>query len=172
MNGCEEPAGNFFSLESESEERTARIGESLGGALRGGDVVFAEGPLGAGKTCLIRGICLGLGFRGKVRSPSFAVVNKYAGRRAIYHVDLYRISEASPELEDLSRQEYFSDEAVTLVEWGGKLTAWGVTPSARVTIVPGDGDTRRIEVTVEAPGLAARVKRRGLFRSAPSEGGS
>ena len=158
MNGAGEPAERTFSVASGSEEDTVRFGRSLGAVLRGGDVVFAEGPLGAGKTCLIRGVCTGLGFRGRVRSPSFAVVCRYAGRHVVYHVDLYRIPVTSPELEDLSRQEYFSEDAVTLVEWGEKLRPWGVTPSARVVIGVGDGDSRHIELTVEAPDLAARLR--------------
>jgi tRNA threonylcarbamoyladenosine biosynthesis protein TsaE len=147
-----------LSLTSGSDEETLRLGESLGAALRGGDVLFAQGPLGAGKTCLIRGICAGLGFRGRVRSPSFAVACRYECRLTVYHVDLYRIPEDSPELEDLSRQEYFSDDVVTLIEWGEKLRPWGVEPSLVVNIEPGDGDKRHMQVTVYDSALAARVK--------------
>jgi tRNA threonylcarbamoyladenosine biosynthesis protein TsaE len=160
LNGAGEHADTTFFFVKNSDEETVRLGEALGAVLRGGDVIFAEGHLGAGKTCLIRGICAGLGFGGKVRSPSFAVVNKYVGRRTVYHMDLYRIPESSPELEDLSRQEYFSDDAVTLIEWGEKLRGWGVTPSARVNITPGDGDVRHIEMTVYDPDLAARLEGR------------
>jgi len=145
-----------LSFDSASEEDTVGLGEALGARLRPGDVVFAEGPLGAGKTCFIRGVCAGLGFRGKVRSPSFAIVNRYEGRVPIYHVDLYRIPDDSPELEDLSREECFSEDAVTLVEWGGKLRAWGVEPSAVVTVeLAGDG--RRRIVVEAAAGAADRI---------------
>jgi tRNA threonylcarbamoyladenosine biosynthesis protein TsaE len=171
LNGSGAAPGAKFSLVSNSDEETSRIGGSMGGALRGGDVLFVEGPLGAGKTCLIRGICHGLGFRGKVRSPSFALVCKYDCRPVIYHVDLYRISGESPELEDLSRQEYFSEDAVTLIEWGDKLEEWGVSPSARVNMTP-DSDTRHIELLVYDSDLEDRLRRSGLFRSTPSAGAS
>lgn len=158
MSGSVESAGARFPLASNSDEETGRIGESLGAALRPGDVLFAEGPLGAGKTCLIRGICAGLGYSGRVRSPSFAVVCRYEGATTVYHVDLYRIPGESPELEDLSRQEYFSGDAVTLVEWGEKLRIWGVAPSVLVEIQPEGGDARRLEVVAYDTELAVRLK--------------
>lgn len=158
MNAAGETERTEFSFDSTSEDDTVRLGRSIGIALRGGDVVFAEGPLGAGKTCLIRGICAGLGFTGKVRSPSFAVMNRYEGRTPIFHVDLYRIPEGSAELEDLSRQEYFSGEAVTLIEWGEKLGRWGVKPYARVLISVGDGDRRHVELEVEDSATALRLR--------------
>ena len=147
-----------LSFDSASEDDTFRLGRSMGSALGGGDVMFVEGPLGAGKTCLIRGICAGLGFLGKVRSPSFAVINGYEGKCRIFHVDLYRIPEGSVELEDLSRQEYFSGDAVTLIEWGEKLRRWGVTPSAWVRIDVEEGELRHIELTAENERAALRLR--------------
>jgi tRNA threonylcarbamoyl adenosine modification protein YjeE len=155
------PRGPSLSFVSSSESDTLRLGRALGGVLRKGDVVFTEGPLGVGKTCLIRGICAGLGFDGRVRSPSFAVVNQYAGRCGIYHVDLYRIPADSPELEDLSRQEYFSDEVVTLVEWGEKLASWGVKPALNVKMRIGESERRLIDVEAAAPELGRRVRALG-----------
>ena len=153
--------GPSSSFVSSSESDTLRLGRSLGGILRKGDVVFTEGPLGVGKTCLIRGVCAGLGFDGRVRSPSFAVVNQYVGKCGIYHVDLYRIPAGSPELEDLSRQEYFSDEVVTLVEWGEKLGSWGVKPALNVKMRIGEDERRLIDIEAADPGLAKRVKALG-----------
>jgi tRNA threonylcarbamoyladenosine biosynthesis protein TsaE len=146
------------SLVSPSEEETLRLGEALGGRLNEGDVVFTGGSLGVGKTCIIRGICAGLGFAGRVRSPSFAVVNQYDGRCRIYHVDLYRISSDSPELEDLSRQEYFSDDVVTLVEWGEKLVPWGVSPAITVRMQIREDERRLIELEARDDGVAKRIR--------------
>ncbi len=147
---------------SSSESDTVRLGASLGKALSCGDVVFAEGELGAGKTCLIRGACAGLGFSGKVRSPSFAVVNQYLGRCRICHMDLYRIPGSSPELEDLSRQECFEGDAVTMIEWGEKLRRWGVSPSVSVRITFREDGGRRIELSFEDGDLARRATEAGL----------
>jgi tRNA threonylcarbamoyladenosine biosynthesis protein TsaE len=147
---------------SASESDTTRLGASLGVALKAGDVLFAEGVLGAGKTCLIRGICSGLGFSGVVRSPSFSVVNEYRGRCRICHVDLYRIAESSPELEDLSRQDCFEGDAVALIEWGEKLRRWGVSPSVSVRILLREDGGRRIELSFEDRDLARRAAGSGL----------
>jgi tRNA threonylcarbamoyl adenosine modification protein YjeE len=145
-----------------SEDDTVRLGASIGSALRGGDVIFADGELGAGKTCLIRGICAGLGFSGAVRSPSFAVVNEYSGRCRICHVDLYRIPESSPELEDLSRGDCFEGETVTMIEWGEKLRRWGVRPSASVRLILLPDGGRRVELTFEDRDLARRAAAAGV----------
>lgn len=158
MNAGGESERPTRSFDSMSEDDTLRLGRSVGSALRGGDVMFVEGPLGAGKTCLIRGICAGLGFAGRVRSPSFAVVNRYDGSPRIFHMDLYRIPESSVELEDLSRQEYFSADAVTLIEWGEKLRRWGVAPSALALIAVTEGERRRIELAVEDKETALRLR--------------
>jgi tRNA threonylcarbamoyladenosine biosynthesis protein TsaE len=145
-----------------TESDTEKLGASLGKALRGGDVLFAEGDLGAGKTCLIRGVCIGMGFSGVVRSPSFAVVSEYVGRCRICHVDLYRIPESSPELEDLSRGDCFDSDAVTLIEWGEKLRRWGVSPSACVRLIHLPDDGRRVELSFEDRDMALRVAAAGL----------
>jgi tRNA threonylcarbamoyladenosine biosynthesis protein TsaE len=149
--------GDASTFATSSERETADLGRAVGGLLGPGDVVFVEGPLGVGKTCLIRGACEGLGYEGRVRSPSFAVVNQYEGRCRIYHVDLYRIASDSPELEDLSRQEYFSDDVVTLIEWGEKLVPWGVRPTVTIRIRIVEDDRRRIEVEAANPRLARGV---------------
>jgi tRNA threonylcarbamoyladenosine biosynthesis protein TsaE len=145
-----------------SEEDTVRLGASLGEALRGGDVVFADGELGAGKTCLIRGICAGLGFSGAVRSPSFAVVCEYSGRCRICHLDLYRIPESSAELEDLSRGDCFESAAVTVIEWGERLRGWGVSPSAAVRLIVLPDGGRRVLLNLEDRDLARRAAAAGL----------
>ena len=104
-------------------------------------------------------------FSGRVRSPSFAVVNEYRGRRRIYHMDLYRIPESSPELEDLSRQDIFCGDAITLVEWGEKLRRWGVSPAVSVKIHVGENEERRLEISFESAELASRAKHIGPARS-------
>ncbi len=158
-----EAQGRTAAVRCRTEHDTVRLGRSLAATLGRGDALFAEGELGAGKTCLIRGVCAGLGYTGTVRSPSFAVVSRYEGRCKIYHVDLYRIPESSPELEDLSRQECFADDAVTLVEWGGKLRRWGVEPSVSAVVrVEGD-DGRLVAISFESENTARRAKDAGLL---------
>ena len=110
-----------------SEEETAAIGAALARAARSGDVITLSGPLGAGKTALARGFIDALGHAGEVPSPSFAIVQPYEELDPpVWHVDLYRIEEAS-ELEELGLDA--AADAVLLVEWPERAGA-GAWPHA------------------------------------------
>ena len=97
-------------------EALEKIGRRLARALRGGDVALFHGPLGAGKTALIRAIARGLEVTDPVRSPSFTIANIYAGALTVQHLDLYRLEEIGDD-DALALEEYIRDDAVTLVEW-------------------------------------------------------
>jgi tRNA threonylcarbamoyladenosine biosynthesis protein TsaE len=98
-----------------SEQDTAAFGERLAACARPGDVIALSGPLGVGKTTLVRGFLAGLGHRDEVPSPSFALVQPYeALDPPAWHVDLYRFEDAS-EMDELGLDA--ADEAVLLVEW-------------------------------------------------------
>jgi tRNA threonylcarbamoyladenosine biosynthesis protein TsaE len=98
-----------------SEEETAAAGAALAGIARSGDVITLSGPLGVGKTALARGFIEALGYEGEVPSPSFAIVQPYEELNPpIWHVDLYRIENAS-EIEELGLDA--ATDAVLLVEW-------------------------------------------------------
>jgi len=105
-----------------SSKDTLALGEKIGRHLETGDIVFLFGDLGAGKTTLTQGIARGLGVAKNeyVRSPTFTLVNEYRGNTPVFHVDLYRIT-SFLELEDLSLEEVFSDQGVSIVEWAEKL---------------------------------------------------
>ena len=93
-----------------------RIGRRLAGALRGGDLVLLYGPLGAGKTTLVRVVAQALDVTDPVRSPSFTLANIYSGRLLVQHLDLYRLDEIGDD-DALALEEYVGGDAVTLVEW-------------------------------------------------------
>lgn len=94
----------------------------LAAALKPGDVLLLNGPLGAGKTCFTRGLAVGLGLEpGKVLSPTFQLVRELrGGRLPLFHVDLYRL-EGPDEVERLGLEEYFDADGVTVVEWPERL---------------------------------------------------
>ncbi len=100
-----------------SPEETTALGQRLAQELRPGDVVGLVGKLGAGKTCFVKGVAVGLGVNGYVKSPSYTVINVYeGGRLPLYHIDLYRVS--SPEEYDtIGLEEYIYSDGISVIEW-------------------------------------------------------
>lgn len=122
---------------SSSEEETFRIGRDLAGDLVDGDVIVLTGPLGAGKTVLIKGLARGLDVADMtVKSPSYTLVNEYRGRLTLFHFDLYRMN-SPEELYHIGWNDYLLRGGIIVVEWGEK--ADGLLPDnymeIRVTIV-------------------------------------
>ncbi len=107
------------TVEVPTAEDMHRLGERLAGVLQAGDLVVAEGPLGAGKTTLTQGIGRGLGIADPVISPTFVLSRVHrprGGRPGLVHVDAYRLS-SPEELDDLDLTTS-AGGSVTLVEWG------------------------------------------------------
>ena len=109
-------------------------------------VVAFRGPMGAGKTTLIREIVARLGSRDTVTSPTFAIVNHYAGteRPAIYHFDFYRIDKPE-EAYDFGYEEYFYSGDLCLVEWPEKIEELLPEHTMNVRIAVGPDEERIIE---------------------------
>jgi len=107
---------------SQSPQETVSWGEALGKRLKPSQVVALIGELGAGKTCLIKGIAKGLKVHSKdeVHSPSFTLINEYSGKVPIYHMDLYRL-DSEDEFCELGYEDYFYGDGVTLVEWAERI---------------------------------------------------
>lgn len=104
---------------------TEAFGAALATTLRAGDVVILDGPLGAGKTALTRGIAAGLGVRGRVSSPTFIIARLHrpatAGCPGLVHVDAYRLTDSAIPLdEELDALDLDTDlaDSVVVVEWG------------------------------------------------------
>jgi len=113
-----------WSVISHSQRQTKSCGKKLAPLLEGGDIIGLRGELGAGKTCLVRGVAEGLGVGEKawIRSPTFTLINEYHGRLPVYHIDLYRVS-GHAEQEGLNLSEYLYGDGVCLVEWFEYLPA-------------------------------------------------
>ena len=102
------------------EAATLALGAELAPCLHGGVVVYLSGELGAGKTTLARGILRAMGHAGRVKSPSFTLVEPYnLSRLYLYHFDFYRFTDPL-EADDAGFREYFNPDAVCLVEWPEK----------------------------------------------------
>jgi tRNA threonylcarbamoyladenosine biosynthesis protein TsaE len=121
---------------------THALGRLLAGCVRAGDVIALEGPLGAGKTSLARGLLAGLGLEGEAPSPSFAIVQPYAPpelRMPVLHVDLYRIDDPL-ELDELGLDDARTD-GVLIVEWPERAgqSAWPDALVLRFAMAAGGG---------------------------------
>jgi tRNA threonylcarbamoyladenosine biosynthesis protein TsaE len=107
---------------SDSPEKTFETGRKIGALLEPGKVVCFTGPLGSGKTTLIKGIAASMGAAKpqQVNSPTFVIVNEYQGRFNIFHIDAYRINKIS-EFEALGFEDYLGPDSVILIEWADKV---------------------------------------------------
>ncbi|RFU63135.1 tRNA (adenosine(37)-N6)-threonylcarbamoyltransferase complex ATPase subunit type 1 TsaE [Peribacillus glennii] len=103
-----------FEFISNNEDETGQFAKKLAGRLHEGDVIALEGDLGAGKTAFTKGIASGLGVTRNVNSPTFTIIKEYQGILPLYHMDVYRVSDAG---EDLGFEEYLEGEGVTVIEW-------------------------------------------------------
>ena len=118
-------ANSSLQIISHSPAETIEIGEKIGAALKGGEITALVGPLGSGKTHLIKGIAAGLGATDSklVNSPTFVLVNEYTGpeiRLDVYHVDAYRL-ESVGEFEMLGFDDLCRPDSVVLIEWADKV---------------------------------------------------
>lgn len=144
------PAAEEFShrLKVVSADETRDLGRQISELLKGGEILLLNGPLGAGKTCLIQGLCEGLAVTEEVVSPTFTLVNTYPGRLKVHHLDFYRVEEGD-DLTDIGvpdiLDEVWDGEAVLLVEWPEPLAAELSPDQPRVELlaVPGDGPDQR-----------------------------
>jgi tRNA threonylcarbamoyladenosine biosynthesis protein TsaE len=102
---------------SHGPAETEALGEAWGRAAQSGLVVGLSGDLGAGKTQLVKGLARGLGFSGRVHSPTFTLVNVYpGGRLTLFHLDLYRL-ETRAQIIGAGLEEYWHPAGVAVIEW-------------------------------------------------------
>lgn len=131
-----------------SAEETERLGAEYAKSLLPGDLVAFSGDLGAGKTAFTRGILRGLGYEGRVTSPTFAIVNEYttpAG--SVAHFDLYRILD-SEALFEIGFEEYLDGSRIVLIEWSENAAELLPSSYKSVCIAHGDADDDR-KITTE-----------------------
>ncbi|MEK6645343.1 MAG: tRNA (adenosine(37)-N6)-threonylcarbamoyltransferase complex ATPase subunit type 1 TsaE [Candidatus Firestonebacteria bacterium] len=104
---------------SKSPSETFKIGYKIGKSLNKPQVLALIGELGAGKTCIIKGIAKGFGVKEIITSPTFIIMKVYNGRLPLYHFDLYRIKNIN-ELFNIGYEEYFYSDGICVVEWADK----------------------------------------------------
>lgn len=131
---------------SSSPEETFNYGFQLGVRLEGGEILLLSGPLGAGKTLFVKGMCVALGVaEDEVTSPSFTLVNPYDGRLRLYHIDLYRLDEGASAAHAVDLDELLSDErAVIVIEWAERMGPYPLPGNVWRIEISGDGDSPRL----------------------------
>ena len=139
-------------------EETEALGARLGRAARGGELLGLIGDLGAGKTCLVRGLAAGVGADPEaVHSPTFVIATEYrGGRLLLHHVDLYRLE---PPLADaLLLREVLYGAGIAAVEWFERLLPAAGDEFLLVTLRAGAGDNRSIRLEAHGPRHAAWLR--------------
>jgi tRNA threonylcarbamoyladenosine biosynthesis protein TsaE len=136
------PSGEFVSL---NEGTTFDLGVRIGDQLSGGEILLLSGPLGAGKTMLVKGIAHALGLDEEdVTSPSFTLVNPHRGSLLLYHIDLYRLDEGASAAHAVDLDEILTDEnAVVIIEWAERLGRYPLPDNVWRISIAGDGDEAR-----------------------------
>ncbi|BCB86804.1 tRNA (adenosine(37)-N6)-threonylcarbamoyltransferase complex ATPase subunit type 1 TsaE [Phytohabitans suffuscus] len=146
--------------------QTEEFGRRLGTVLRAGDLVLLTGPLGAGKTALVRGIGAGLGVSGDITSPTFVIARVHkpdpakGGRVALVHADAYRLGSAidpRAEIDDLDLDASV-DDSVTVVEWGEGVVEQLSDAHLQVRIDRRDDDSREVRLEPHGGDWQARVE--------------
>ena len=105
---------------SNSPDETFRFGIEFASELSPGDVVGLAGELGSGKTLFTGGVCLGLGYRGNVTSPSFVRIHAYPHEPPLYHADFYLLR-SEEEVVDLGLDELYGGDCIVIVEWAQRF---------------------------------------------------
>jgi tRNA threonylcarbamoyladenosine biosynthesis protein TsaE len=142
------------TLSLPDEAATLRLGALLASLLRPlpGAVLFLVGDLGAGKTTLARGLLQALGVRGRVRSPTYTLLEPYeVDGRTVLHLDLYRLRDPG-ELQNLGLEDYPPERCLWLLEWPDKGGSLLPVPTVVVHLtLRGSGREARIELSLAAP---------------------
>jgi len=103
-----------------SSRATIALAKKFARKLKAQDIIFLAGELGSGKTTFTKGICLELGIKEPVTSPSFVIASEYKGKMKVSHIDLYRLKES--ELYALPIEEYYINDGITIIEWADRLS--------------------------------------------------
>ncbi len=131
--------------QTDNASETFALGKQIGSQLSGGEILLLDGPLGAGKTVLVKGIAAALDIDPEeVTSPSFTLVNPYAGRLPFFHIDLYRLDEGAAAAHAVDLEELLTDEhAVVVIEWAERLGQYPLPANVWRIAIAGDGDQSR-----------------------------
>ena len=135
------------TFELDDEAATLALGAALAKVLKPGCCVHLSGELGAGKTTLSRGILRGLGYQGRVKSPTYTLVELYViSKLNLYHFDFYRFNDPE-EWNDAGFRDLFNETNLCLVEWPEKAGDLLSHPDLKIELQPTPNQARRATIT-------------------------
>ena len=135
----------YAKFVSHLAEETAEMAEQMAAQAKPGDVFALTGDLGMGKTVFVQGFARGLGYTGRVTSPTFTLMNIYnGGRLVMHHFDLYRLEDAAADLEGIGYDDYIYAEGVSLIEWAERAEELLPEHTVFVSFARGYEDNERI----------------------------
>lgn len=137
---------NYKTIASRSREETLSLAGHFAKALKGGEIIFLRGPIGAGKTVFVKGLAAALGLKSSPVSASFSLMKEYKNKNAkLFHIDLFRLSEG--EVFNLGFEEMLEDEkAVILAEWPDPIAHMLPADRLEMDFVLKEGDEREIRL--------------------------
>lgn len=149
----------IFVLESHSPDETRQFGEMVGAHAGARLTLTLQGDLGSGKTVFTQGLARGLGVveAEYVTSPTYTIINEYAGRCRLYHIDLYRISGVD-DLEDIGFEDLVGADGILAVEWPERLPEGYFSEYVSVRFSTVSEKTRKIEIIVYGQAAADLIE--------------
>ena len=134
-------------LETFSREETLHLAARLARVLKGGEILFLRGPIGAGKTVFVKGVAAALHLKSSPTSASFSLMKEYRNKRVrLFHIDLFRLE--ANEVFNLGLEEILEDEnAILLAEWPDPAAALFPQDRLEMNFVLCEGDRRKLELT-------------------------
>jgi tRNA threonylcarbamoyladenosine biosynthesis protein TsaE len=158
-----------LTIQLASEEETCRLGRALADVIEPGVVIGLIGPLGAGKTRLVRAMAESLDVDpGAISSPTFVLIHEYEGRLPVYHFDAYRLNSPAA-FEDLGAADYWDGGGVCLVEWADRVL--NLLPESRwiitLTLTGPTSRSAKIELPPSAQAVAERLAKALGCRGSP-----
>jgi tRNA threonylcarbamoyladenosine biosynthesis protein TsaE len=140
------PSTAPLQLHLNDERATEALGAAFASCLVPGLLVFLRGDLGAGKTTFTRALVRALGYTGRVKSPTYTLVELYAlSSLSLYHFDFYRFNDPQEWL-DAGFDEVFGTNAVCIVEWPERAQDLMPVPDLEIALMPGENG-RDVDIT-------------------------
>ena len=143
-------------IKSSSPEETIDLGKKLASYLSKGNIVALKGALGAGKTCLVKGIAMGLGIKDEITSPTYTIISEYEIINQaefpvknelipVYHIDAYRL-QGNDDFSLLGGEEVIFGNGISVIEWSDNISGMIPPDAIKIDIKILDGDNRLITI--------------------------